>query len=249
MSYNSVECANLPIQVEHRKDPYIEIGPRIENHLGYTENESVQLRLEERIKELQCTNRQDLDTFRESLQQSEETVSRYSEHIQMLESELMNHRDERNLLRQQLQQAQADYTSLRSQLQLQENVEQSDIVQSLKDLNRAIDDLGRSVSSFLVDNYVRTLVKKDPIDATALDARHLPELKKLLGHIEGRSSLIASSSGVGMRVEDFFDYTIRSLLCRQLCKRIFYPFHPGVSTTLSDIMADMYHNVCRKGTC
>ncbi|KAG9075902.1 hypothetical protein FRC06_009819 [Ceratobasidium sp. 370] len=151
---------------------------------------------------------------------------------------------EKRGLRERLQQAESKYASLRSQFQLQENIEKRDIVQTLKDLNRDIDDLGRSISAHLVDSYVpKTSGGVEP-GVTALNACHLPKLKALLGHVDGTSSLVASSNGVGMPVEDFLDYAIRSLLCKHLSESIFKPFHPAADSSQNRIVAAMYDNAC-----
>ncbi|KAG8713743.1 hypothetical protein FRC08_012873 [Ceratobasidium sp. 394] len=153
---------------------------------------------------------------------------------------------ERRELRERLQQAENNYTSLRSQFQLQENIEKRDIVQTLKDLNRDIDDLGRSISAYLVDSYVQKTPGGVESNMTALDACHLPELKELLGHADGVSSLVASSNGVGMPVEDFLDYAIRALLCKHLGESIFNPFHPAANSSQNRVVATMYDNIQRQ---
>ncbi|KAG8738395.1 hypothetical protein FRC10_006941 [Ceratobasidium sp. 414] len=137
------------------------------------------------------------------------------------------------------QQAENNVT-LRSQLQ--ENIEKQGIIQTLKDLNRDIDDLGRSISAYLVDNYVQKTPGEIEPNLTALDAHNLPELKALLGHVDGTSSLVASSNGVGMPVEDFLDYAIRSLLCKHLSEGIFNPFHPAADSSQNGVVAAMYDN-------
>ncbi|KAF8606753.1 hypothetical protein BDV93DRAFT_326088 [Ceratobasidium sp. AG-I] len=241
--YSTAKRGHLLIQVNYINDPHTQVGALIESCLGYTENKSVQLRLEDRTNQMRHAHQEELSALRSSLRQSEEIVSQISERLQQVETDLMSQRDERILLQQQLQRTQTEYASLRSQLQLQENIEQSDIVQTLKDLNRHIDNLGRSISEFLVDNYVRTPAGTNPEEITALHAQHLPELKVLLGHSDRHSSLVNSSTGAGMRIEDFLDYAIRSLLCRHLCKRIFYPFHPGADPSHSDILEDIYDGV------
>ncbi|KDN42574.1 hypothetical protein RSAG8_06717, partial [Rhizoctonia solani AG-8 WAC10335] len=124
----------------------------------------------------------------------------------------------------QLQDHLSQYTALRSQLQVHENLEQNDIIQtkSLIVLNRHIDDFASSLSQHLTDTY------GGPNITTAQHAFHLPQLKQLFGHEEGKASLVQSSTGEGMPLEDFLDVAIRSILCEQLYKRIFASFHPGL---------------------
>ncbi|KDN40996.1 hypothetical protein RSAG8_07702, partial [Rhizoctonia solani AG-8 WAC10335] len=122
---------------------------------------------------------------------------------------------ELKLLRSQLEQTQLEYASLRSELQLHDNTEQSKIVQSLQDINRAIDDFGRSVAEYMVDTFAASLNKDDP---TTLDASDFPELQRQFGHQEGSSSLAASSEGNGLPIEDFIDLALRNFLCQKLYK-------------------------------
>lgn len=247
-SYSAAKRYYLRIQSSYLKDPHIQVGTLIENCLGYTENERVKLRLEAQTTRVHYAHQEELNALRLSLRKSEEAVSQVSERLEQVQLDFTSQRNAEALLQQQLQRTQAEYASLRSQLQLHENVEQSDIVQALKGLNREIDDLGRSISEFLVDNYVRSSTATDPEEVTALHAQHLTELKRLLMHSDGYSSLVVSSTGAGMRIEDFFDYAIRALLCRHLCKRIFYPFHPGADPDYGDVLAEVYDGVRLKGS-
>ncbi|KAL5632450.1 hypothetical protein ACGC1H_005419 [Rhizoctonia solani] len=146
--------------------------------------------------------------------------------IKKLQSELEESKRQTEGYSAQLQQHLGQYTALCSQLQIHENLEQRDIVQSLIDLNRHIDDFALSVSQHLGDTY------GGPNITTTQHAFHLPQLKKLFNHEEGKASLVQSSKREGMPLEDFLDVAIRSILCEQLYKRIFAPFHPGLD--LSD---------------
>ncbi|KAF8606750.1 hypothetical protein BDV93DRAFT_326063 [Ceratobasidium sp. AG-I] len=246
-SYASMEPLLLHIQQTALQDPRTDFGGQIEEHLGYCENDTAKRRLNEREQQYRDQYGGKLKTLQTSLHEAQSHASQVSDSLKMSEEHIASQRSEIVTLRRQFQQTQSEYASLRSQLQLQENTEQSDIVQSLKDLNRDIDDIGRSISEYLVDNYVQTVFGKDQADVTALDARHLPALVSLLGHVEGQSSLIASSDGAGMGVEDFFDYSVRFLLCRCLCQWVFGPFHPGVDSTRSKCVAEMYEDVQQRG--
>lgn len=121
----------------------------------------------------------------------------------------------------ELERSRAEYTSLRSQLQIHENVEQSEVTQTLMDLNRQVEDLARSLSQHLVDTYAQP-------NMTTREAFQLGEIQKLFEHPETKASLVLSSTGVGRPLEDFFDLAMRSLISEQLYKRIFLPFHPNV---------------------
>ncbi|KAG9126356.1 hypothetical protein FRC07_003749 [Ceratobasidium sp. 392] len=178
-----------------------------------------------------------------TLKDHEVALSELSQAHEVIMHQLADSRSETLILRQHLDQTQKEYAALRSQLQFQENIEQKDVVQTLKDLNRDVDDVGRLISEFLVDNHVQRLFSKTPDSVTSLDARHLPQLKTLLGHVEGRSSLLASSEEVGTPAEDFLDYAIRMLLCKHLYERVFRPFHPAAEPAQNEIIALMYNDV------
>ncbi|CAE6521700.1 unnamed protein product [Rhizoctonia solani] len=149
-------------------------------------------------------------------------------------------------LRQQLQQVQREYASLRSELQLQENFEQSEIVQELEDLNRLIDDISRSISAYLTDTHVRSTFQKEPAEVTALDARNLIDLLKLLDYQEGECSLVSSEKGEGLDIESFLDFTIRDMLCTLLVSAIFRPFHPGIDSEQSDALLRAYEDIQKR---
>ncbi|KAJ1303488.1 hypothetical protein OPQ81_011675 [Rhizoctonia solani] len=154
------------------------------------------------------------------------TAQNGSSEITRLQLQLAESKKQTEGFSTQLQQHLDQYNALRSQLQINENLEQKDIVQYLIDLNRRIEDLALSLSQHLVDTYGGGNM------ITTQNAFQLPELKQLFDHEEGKASLVLSSTGVGMPLEDFLDVAIRSILCEQIYKRIVGPFHPGL--VLSD---------------
>ncbi|CAE7056620.1 unnamed protein product [Rhizoctonia solani] len=172
-----------------------------------------------------------------TLEESETTRQQLQDTLEVTEAELKS-------LRSQLEQTQLEYASLRSELQLNDNTEQSTIIQLLQDLNRAVDDFGRLVAAFMVDNCAASLNKDDP---TTLDASSFTELQRQFGHQAGRSSLVASSGGDGLPIEDFIDLALRSCLCQKLYKSVFIPFHPTLTTsTEPSFMASLYEEVRRQ---
>ncbi|KAG9074565.1 hypothetical protein FS749_013850, partial [Ceratobasidium sp. UAMH 11750] len=166
-----------------------------------------------------------------------------TERSQHLELALAESEAETKLLRDRFEQTQSEYVSLRSELQLNDNTEQSKIVQSLKDLNRCIENFGRSVAEHIVDNYVSPYTD----DETTLKASNLPGIKAQFCHQEGRPSLVVSSTGRGMPTEDFFDLSIRFILCKRLHEHIFLPFHPTLAgDSRNEFMNDLYQEVRRQ---
>ncbi|KAG8695085.1 hypothetical protein FRC08_008054 [Ceratobasidium sp. 394] len=152
-------------------------------------------------------------------------------------------------LSQQAECIRSEHISLRSQIRLRETIDLSETVQALKNLNREVEDVGRLISAYLTYTYVQKIFGKDPSNVTVLNAIHMSELEALLGHVDGRSSLIASwDYRVAMPIEAFLDYAIRTLLCKQLCERIFTPFHPAINSSLSDAITAMYHDVQQQET-
>ncbi|CAE6498283.1 unnamed protein product [Rhizoctonia solani] len=207
----------LPIQLDDSYESHLAFVARIEKELGYYEYKAAQSLLDDQEKHLR----------------------------DLYEQKLSSQREAESQVRQQLQQSQQEYSSLRSQLQLQENMEQSEVVQTLHDLNRMIDDIGRSISAYLADEYVVGIFRKNLEDVTTLDALDLPALKLLVDHVRGVSSLI-SSHGRGMQIEAFFDYTIRHMLCCYLAQHIFQPFHPGISSSLDQALCTTYESIQKR---
>ncbi|KAG9081773.1 hypothetical protein FS749_007394 [Ceratobasidium sp. UAMH 11750] len=253
MSYIPQEPILLPIQQADIYRSPASLRDQIEEYLGYYEKDSLHKRVEEQVQERLAPYKSEIHSLEEMLKESQEKVSHLSESQQQLQQQSEPGREEEDTtLRQQLEELQNENASLRSQLQQQGSVQPQDsinlddIVQNLTDLNRQIEGLSRTISAYLVDKYVQKLLGKDPGDVTALHARHLPELAALFSHVEGNSSLMSSSVGAGMPVEDFFDYGIRSLLCKHVCRRVFDPFHPGVDLSQSDMMSRVYDSVRRR---
>ncbi|CAE6435897.1 unnamed protein product [Rhizoctonia solani] len=204
----------LPIHLSNSHDWRSDFTARVEQVLGYYEHGSVQTLLSAREHRLR----------------------------EMYEANLARQRELELQLQRQLKESESEYSSLRSQLQLQENVEQSEVVQTLNDLNRMIDDIGRSVSAYLTDTYVPSMLG-DPSDVTSLDAVRLSSLKNLLGYVDGKPSMIMSPDGQGMQIESFFDFTIRHIICRYLAKEIFRPFHPAIHPYLSQTLIKACDNI------
>ncbi|CUA78318.1 hypothetical protein RSOLAG22IIIB_13071 [Rhizoctonia solani] len=213
--YASQTPIMLPIQLEGSRGSRSDFTTRVERALGYYGQGSVQNLIRSREHDLRETYEATLGRQRESESQ----------------------------LQQRLKEAELGYSSLRSQLQLQENVEQSEVVQALNDLNRMIDDIGRSTSAYLTDTYVSSIFGRDPSNVTALDSIDLPALKTLLEHVDDKSSLIMSSRGKGMQIECFLDFAIRHMICRHLTREIFGPFHPAIKPGLSRVLATTFHNI------
>ncbi|KAG8717677.1 hypothetical protein FRC09_013914 [Ceratobasidium sp. 395] len=253
MSYIPQEPILLRIQRATNSRSLTDLRNQIEEYLGYCEGNSLHKRIEEQIQERSASYESRIRSLEGMLKESEEKLSRLSESEGQSEQQLESGKDD-TALRQQLEETQNENASLRSQLQAldgdkpEDIIEPDGIVQSLASLNRQIEELSRTISAYLVDRYVPTLLGKDPGDVTALHARNLPELAALFSHVEGNSSLMSSSIGAGMPVEDFLDYAIRSLLCKHICRRIFDPFHPGVDLSLSDGISRIYNSVRKRET-
>ncbi|CAE7050636.1 unnamed protein product, partial [Rhizoctonia solani] len=217
-SYFSQAPIVLPVQLDESFRAYSAFVDRIETELGYYEYKSAQSLLDGLEQKLRG------EYERQPVGQPETEAQ----------------------LRQELEKTRLDYSSLRSQLQLHENTEQGEVVQALCDLNRMIEDLGRSISSYLCDEYVDITFGKDLADVTALDALDLPALKTLAGHVQGRSSFVQASSDHGMQIECFFDFMIRNKICVYLNREIFSPFHPGVSPSLNQVLRATLENLQRQ---
>ncbi|CUA77245.1 anaphase-promoting complex subunit 4 [Rhizoctonia solani] len=254
------ECAtNNFLQLQIQRDRPSNLQQAIEQALGYCDFKSVEAALSRKedattqkyLPNLVAT-RKGLDATQKALEQtrleladSRQKAERYYAIYQQIEAQLGTEQKRVQELSRRLQETQSEYSSLRSQLQIQENVEQSEIVLGLKDLNRAIEDIGRAFSAHFADHYA-SVFEKDITEVTTLDARDPVALQITFGHVEGDASFVKSSSGEGMLVEDFFDYGIRHLLCGFLWQRIFHPFHPGTSDSFDQLLAGIYSNIQRR---
>lgn len=247
MHYASEDAFLLPIQRRNPRESCSDFTVRVEEALGYYEKESVQQRLAELERGLQQSSEAKVQELHAALEEKNVKLRHYYDAYKHSQKLLADQQEEGAALHQQLQQTQQEYSSLRSQLQLQDNFEQSDIVQDLKDLNRDIDNIGRSISVYLVDNYVRAAFGKDIVNITSLDARNPLELKSLLRHIDGKASLIEPTTGVGMDVESFFDFSIRTMLCALLVTRIFQRFHPAIELSQSRTLNAAYLGIQKQG--
>ncbi|CUA78558.1 hypothetical protein RSOLAG22IIIB_13223 [Rhizoctonia solani] len=214
-SYYSQAPVILPIQSDDSYVSHATFVARVEKELGYYEYKSAQSLLDGLEQQLRTD----------------------------YEQRLVGQRDIEAQLRRELQNSQLEYSSLRSQLQLHENIEQSQVVQILHDLNRMIEDFGRLISSYLCDEYVAGTFGMDLADVTALHAVDLPTLKSLAGHIRGRTSFIQTNGDLGMQIECFLDFIIRNKICVHLVQEIFSPFHPGVDPSLNQVLLATFENI------
>ncbi|KAL5632451.1 hypothetical protein ACGC1H_005420 [Rhizoctonia solani] len=214
-SYLSQTPIMLPVQLNDSYKSHATFAARIEKELGYYEYKSAQSLLDGLEQQLRADYEHKL-------------VDRCATETQ---------------LQRELQKTQLEYSSLRSQLQLQENIEQSQVVQTLHDLNRMIEDLGRSISSYLYDEYVAKSFDVDLADVTTLNASDLPTLKSLAGHKHDMTSFIQTTNGQGMQIECFLDFMIRNKICLHLAREIFSPFHPGINPSLNQVLRATFENI------
>ncbi|CAE6411944.1 unnamed protein product [Rhizoctonia solani] len=255
------ECAsNDIVQLQIQRDRPSNLQQAIEQGLGYSNTDSVKAALAHQEnsttqrflpdliacrKALEATQKALGDT-RQLLGESQDKAERFQTGYRQLELQIAAEQKRSQELNRKLQETQAEYSSLRSQLQLQENIEQSEVVLGLKDLNRAIEDIGRAFSAHFADRYAGAVFDKDPFEVTTLDAKDLTSLQVAFSHIEGEPSFIKSSTGAGMMVEDFFDYGIRNLLCSFLWQRVFNVFHPRLNDSFDQLLVGIYHDIQRR---
>lgn len=156
--------------------------------------------------------------------------------------------DQIEKLTTKLEQTQVEYASLRSHLQIHDNIEHGQITQTLDDINRLIDDLGQSISEYVVDGYSEAI---SPIQLEALEPQRFQKLVDMFGYTSGRSSLMKSSSALFPDLEDFLYYAIRAVLCSQLYKLVFEPFHPNLAgrdyRQQNDFIVEVYKQIARQG--
>lgn len=176
----------------------------------------------------------------------EESNANLTHHQKIIEQLRADQQITESVLNQRIQAVQEEYASLRSQVQLQDNSEQEDIVQTLLGLNRCIEDFGTQISTYLVENHVQVAFGKNSSNLTTLDAHRLSKLRSWFGY-DGKPSLIEPSAGVGLEIDDFFDFSIRHLLCLVLATYIFRPFHPCIPSSESERFIEVYEEVQKQG--
>ncbi|CCO36069.1 hypothetical protein BN14_10191 [Rhizoctonia solani AG-1 IB] len=248
------------IQAKAQCDRPTNVRHAIEQALGYCDISSVNAAV---LRQKEATTqeyrpsllaaKEELGTTRLALAQTQRVLAdtkdksdRYQAGYRQLEVQIGGEQKRSQELSRKLQETQAEYSSLRSQLQLQDNIEQSEVMLGLKDINQAIEDIGRTFSARFVDQYANAAFSKDVLEVTTLDARDPMALRVVFDHREGEPSFIKSSSGAGMMVEDFFDYGIRHLLCSFLWQRIFSRFHPRLDDPLDQLLIHIYKDVQRR---
>ncbi|KAG8724494.1 hypothetical protein FRC11_002080 [Ceratobasidium sp. 423] len=243
-SYSSKGSVPLPIQ-QFPRMTRLDFVSHMEDLLGSYERDALQSRLaaqEKRLKDSFDVQAQELKSDLEG--KNARFGQRHAAHQQDEDRPSPAAQDEETAtLKQKFLQTLREYSSPQSQLELQENIGLGEVVRELRDLNRRIEDIGRSFSEYLTDKYVLATFGKDPSKTTALDARNLSELKLLLGHVDGEPSLIMSTRGEGMDVEGFLDFSIRSLLCTSLFVRLFWPFHPSIPVAQSKLLHKVYKDI------
>ncbi|CEL62428.1 hypothetical protein RSOLAG1IB_04784 [Rhizoctonia solani AG-1 IB] len=237
-TYTQKDATFLPIQLDRPN-----IVPDLESILHEKLAQSRPSNQEDRIKK---SYEQKLHDLHSVLDARENDLTEYRDALQRAENLQANLREAEASLHQQLRQMQREYSSLRSELQLQENFEQSDIVQELEDLNRQIDDISRSISVHLTDSHVLSMFGRDPAEVTSKDARNLPGLLKLLGANKGQYSLVLSPEGKGLQIESFLDFAIRHMLCTLLITAVFRPFHPGIDSDQSTALLRAYEDIQKR---
>ncbi|CAE6485518.1 unnamed protein product [Rhizoctonia solani] len=241
-AYSSKRCITLPIQLFSRMSRPNFVS-HMEDLLGCYSRSALQTHLKAQEQKLENSFDVRVQRLNSELEDKNIQLAQYRTVYEQDEGRRNAQGEEIEALNQKLLQSQQEYSSLRSQLQLQENFEQSEVVQELRDLNRRIENIGRSCSAHLTDKYVFATFGKDFDKTTTLDARDLPELKQLLGHVDGKPSLVTSVQGKGMEVEGFLDFSIRTLLCTFLYRTIFCPFHPSISVNQSHLLHSTYADI------
>ncbi|CAE6435920.1 unnamed protein product [Rhizoctonia solani] len=241
-AYTSKRSIVLPIQRSTRMSRP-EFVSKMEGLLGCFEAETLQSHSMARETSLRSSFDSQLQRLKSELEDKNFQLDQYRTTHQEKDGRYAAQSNEIAALNQELLQIRQEYSSLRSQLQLRENIEQSEVVQELKDLNRQIDDIGRSLSAYLTDKYAFAVFNKDLGEITTLEARNLFGLKALLGHDDHRPSLISSTQGKGMDVEGFLDFSIRTLLCTSLHTDLFGPFHPFISVDQNMALRDAYNDI------
>lgn len=124
----------------------------------------------------------------------------------------------------------------------EERIEQAQIMKGLKDVNRLIEELGHSISIYLVDHF------SPP--ATSIEAVFRSrELLNILGYSKRNPPSVKALRGARLDIEDFFFHVVRAILCYQLYTQLFEPFHPGIvdNKPQNDLINDIYMQMMYRG--
>ena len=144
--------------------------------------------------------------------------------IDALKKEIEKNRKEGDGLRAEIHDLSHEYAHYRVNLQHQEALEPSQLLAGFRALNRSIEDLCRDFSEIVMKRS-RFVGIKDP---TTEHIANLKEFFRLVPGLETRPSLYLSAAGRARPLEDIVDYAFRTIINRELCRRIFDPFHPSL---------------------
>ncbi|KAH7336815.1 hypothetical protein B0J17DRAFT_664954 [Rhizoctonia solani] len=126
-------------------------------------------------------------------------------------------------LTRKLEQTQAECASLRRYIHPPDMTEEPEIIKILNEINHLIEEVSKSISEYLMDKCAQ--------DGASVDeASSLQRLLTMLGHTEGITLLVTSTTSTRMYPDpgNYFSYFLRALLCGHLYKRLFKPFHPSL---------------------
>lgn len=129
-----------------------------------------------------------------------------------------------------------------AQNQPEERIEQTQIMQGLKDVNRLIEDLGQSMAIYLVDHF--------PSHTTSIEAAFRSrELLNILGYSKRNPPSLKVLRSARLDIEDFLFNVVRMVLCYQLYTQLFEPFHPGIANSKpqTDLVNGIYAQMKLRG--
>ncbi len=147
-----------------------------------------------------------------------------------LRKEIERNRQEEGKIKAEIRDLNQEYAHYWVNLQHQDALEPSQLLAEFRALNRSIEDLCRDFSE-MVTKRSRFARIKDP---TTMHIANPGEFRRLLPGIGEGPSLYCSAERRARPLEDVVDYAVRTIINKELCKRIFDPFHPSLYGIAAD---------------
>jgi len=195
--------------------------------------------------------------LRAQLRQTEARLAEAEERIQRADAEKREMEGKVAVLARRLKETQEQHASLRNATQKSETKEPGEMIDSFRDLKRAIQLLCRRFGATISDFDAGAsksvplapptpVAQTSPSDSlTSKNAAHFASLKKLLTTIGG-PSLCNSSRGEGRPLEDFLDFTLRLSISSTLVQDLFDRFHPELSHRGTSFLLTHYESIRRR---
>lgn len=199
--------------------------------------------------------------LRAQLEHTQARLAEAEERINRVDAEKKEMEGKVAVLARRLKETQEQHATLRNAMQSRESKEPGELIDSFRDLKRAIQLLcrrfGVAISDYNAPKIApiapsleepRTAQTSPSSSLTSKSAAHFANLRKLLTTIGG-PSLCNSARGEGRPLEDFLDFTLRLSISSTLVQDLFDRFHPELSHRGTSFLLTHYETIRRRGAC